>query len=103
MRRHQIGSVARDPSGWVYDFEVEAILEALCGRGDETTDGVFRLVAELDPDEQERARRRQIVYLARYGRQSMLQWDEVDVLDLIAFHNEVSTMVGEENSLHEDP
>ena len=64
---------------------------------------MFRLVAELDPDEQERARRRQIVYLARYGRQSMLQWDEVDVLDLIAFHNEVSTIVGEENSLNEDP
>lgn len=59
-------------------------------------------MVDLDPTEQEQMRRRQIVYLARYGRQSMLQWDDVDVLDLVALHDEVSKVVREENSLHNE-
>jgi hypothetical protein len=41
---------------------------------------------KYDANEVAKFRIKQIVQLARYGRQSMLQWDDVDLIDFLAYH-----------------
>jgi len=42
------------------------------------------------------------VWLARYGRQSMLQWDDVDVIEMYALAQELRDLMDEERVSPED-
>lgn len=59
----------------------------------------WNVFLDLDPEEMRRARLRQTIYLARYGRQSMVQWDDVRLVRFLELHAELSSFVGEENEL----
>jgi len=43
------------------------------------------------------ARRRQIVEFARYGRQSVFEWDDVDVNEFHAYHMTLIELLNEEH------
>jgi len=52
---------------------------------------------EIDPEESRERRIHQIVYLARYGRQSMLQWDDVPTSLLDELFEGLSDIIKGEN------
>lgn len=55
---------------------------------------------EVDPEEQEQARREQIVYMARYAR-GPLTWDgwwDVDLEEFRDRYHDLSDMIGKENA-----
>jgi hypothetical protein len=54
-------------------------------------------MAKLELSDRKAARARQIAYLARYGHQSMLQWDATDVTDLESLFISVGDIVRAEN------
>ena len=54
---------------------------------------------EIDPDERLAQRRRQRMYLARYGRQDYYVWEDKDVQELDAAARTLSDILGEESSL----
>lgn len=54
------------------------------------------MFAELDPDQVDKAIRRRIIFLARYGRQSILQWEDVDYAEMRAWSDELKELLSEE-------
>lgn len=54
------------------------------------------LLGAMDLDGRERARIRRHVFLARYGKQSVLQWADVDSRVVRAYAAELATMLKEE-------
>jgi hypothetical protein len=50
-----------------------------------------------DPLATLQARRRQIVEFARYGRQSVFEWDDVDVNEFHAYHMTLIELLNEEH------
>ena len=50
----------------------------------------------LDPRELEEHRRKQIITLARYGRQPIGQWDQVPVTELQAWYRSLAELMSEE-------
>lgn len=67
--------------------------------GSSTLDTFFALTLEdvLKPAELERERIRRHVFLARYGRQSMLQWADVDAREVRRYARALSEFLREEN------
>ena len=58
-----------------------------------------RILEEImDPEQMERNRIRRHVYLARYGRQSMTQWGDVDSRVVRRYMEALSAFIGEENA-----
>lgn len=53
---------------------------------------------EVDPVEQEEFRRHQLAYLARYGRQSLLGWENVAVGELDELYRSIGAIVEAENA-----
>lgn len=63
------------------DAERRPALRALAGlTGDRSIDALFPAMLDLvlDPLERERLRLRRHMFLARFGRQSLLQWEHVE-------------------------
>jgi len=52
----------------------------------------------MDVTEMERQRVRRHVFLARYGRQSMLQWEDVDARTVRQYAQALSDFLDEENA-----
>jgi hypothetical protein len=52
-----------------------------------------------DPLEIQKHRARQLMYLGRHARQSVLQWDETDLEEIDQWVETLSEMVGEENAV----
>lgn len=71
--------------------------------GVRTLDAFFevKLTQILVPAELERDRIRRHVFLARYGRQSMLQWDDVDGRVVRRYARALEAFLNEENALVE--
>lgn len=65
------------------DDDYEALEEALnvlwFRTGSSTSDIIWPYLIQWDPVAVDRNREMQIAFLARHGRQSMLQWDDIDV------------------------
>lgn len=57
----------------------------------------YTLSQVLDPEELDRLRLRRHVFLARYGRQSMLQWGDVDGREVRAYAKALADFLKEEN------
>lgn len=57
----------------------------------------YTLSQVLDPEELDRLRLRRHVFLARYGRQSMLQWRDVDGREVRAYAQALADFLKEEN------
>jgi hypothetical protein len=55
------------------------------------------LAQVMDPAELERNRIRRHIYLARYGRQSMLQWRDIDGREVRRYVEVLSEFLREEN------
>ena len=55
------------------------------------------LTQVLDPAENERQRLRRHIFLARYGRQSMLQWGEVEGREVRRYADALAEFLREEN------
>jgi hypothetical protein len=72
----------RDPAETQDPDELEEWLAVVSVYTGHVTDAYWRLVVEIDIAEKEKWRRRQKMFLARYGRQSLLQWDDVEVAEL---------------------
>lgn len=62
-------------------------------------DACWHATVSIDPGGVLKTRARQKAYLARYGRQSLLQWEDREVAELVSSYVAVSELVGEENSL----
>lgn len=60
-------------------------------------DAFWHVTVEFDPVEMLRHRAKQKIYLARYGRQSVLQWGDVDVTELTEYFEVLSELISEEN------
>lgn len=56
--------------------------------------------AGFDPEEQERHRNRQVVYLARYGRGPLTDdaWWDVDLEEFKSRYQDLAEMISEENA-----
>lgn len=50
-----------------------------------------------DPAASLQTRRRQIVEMARYGRQSLFQWDDLDVVEFHEWHHTLVELLNEEH------
>jgi len=57
----------------------------------------YTLSQVLEPDEMARLRLRRHVFLARYGRQSMLQWRDIDGREVRAYAEALADFLKEEN------
>lgn len=57
----------------------------------------YTLSQVMDPEEMRRLRLRRHVFLARYGRQSMLQWVDVDGREVRAYAHALAEFLREEN------
>ena len=60
-------------------------------------DAYWHHLVEIDVAEREKSRYRVKVFLARYGRQNMLQWDDVEVAEIRRYADELAEMLTEEN------
>lgn len=56
------------------------------------------LVSQVDPAELLRVRMRQKMELGRYGRQCVLQWDDVPLLEFQRYHKALIEVVNAENA-----
>lgn len=69
-------------------------------------DAVFQHVVPFpDVDELLAMRRKQVAFLARYGRQSMLQWGDVETRTINECVEDIADLLREENALvnkHDD-
>ena len=100
LRRH-------DGRGWVDHpwetpdpDEVEESLRKLnIGATGSWFDCSWHLLIEIDPDVQLRFRAKQKAYLARYGRQSMLQWENEPVTKLNRATRAIGDLVREEGAM----
>jgi hypothetical protein len=79
--------------------EVEASLKLLVVRTGAFYDAWWHLSVDIDPREMLRLRAKQKIYLARYGRQSVLQWADVDVRELQQYFELLAELVRDENAL----
>lgn len=61
-------------------------------------DACWDLLFRLDPDELLRARVTQKVYLARYARQSVFDWEHRDVRELQEYFTEMVKFIQRENA-----
>ena len=59
-------------------------------------DVTWPLFLGYDPRERERTRKRQRVALGRYGRQSVLQWDGVELQEFLEYYDELCNLLSEE-------
>lgn len=55
------------------------------------------LLAQIDPAEVLRWRTRQKMELGRYGRQSVLQWDDVPLVEFLRYHSALIRVLEDEN------
>lgn len=55
--------------------------------------------ALIDPDEVLKSRTMQKVYLARYARQSLFEWEDREVSELQTFFEALSEILKQENGL----
>jgi hypothetical protein len=64
-------------------------------------DAVWHLTLDVDPDLQERTRRKQILELARYGRLGggLHDWDDEPVVELRAWWDALKELMDKEDSL----
>ena len=65
------------------------------------TRSVKYILAEIDPVVVLKLRTKQKIELARYGRQSVLQWDNVLLSEFLAYHRALVEVVNEENGRSE--
>ena len=60
---------------------------------------MWHLHVPIDPVEWLRWRAKQKVYLARYGRQSILQWGDVDVTEMAEYYELLVEIIRDENTV----
>lgn len=92
MRRHPLESF-RDPR------ELELLLDDVWGYRSSAAQDAIAIGAGLDVDELESYSAWRKVYLARYGRQSMLQWDNVLVTEIQLLLKELMELIRREHGL----
>lgn len=56
------------------------------------------LMLAFDPVKRLRARRRQKMALGRYGRQSVLQWDDVELDEFLGLYEDLVEIIRVENA-----
>ncbi len=79
-------------------FELEDLLQALnVGTTRTYYDAFWHLDIEIDAAEWLRFRAKQKVYLARYARQSLIQWDDVDVEEMQQYYDLLVEIIKGEN------
>jgi hypothetical protein len=96
--------------GWgnPYPPEVHDALVALTpntergGRQVRVDELAFYLFAPLDLAEQAESRRASLVYIGRYGKQPWGSLTDLPVTEVLRWHNQISTLVEEENE-HSKP
>jgi hypothetical protein len=62
-------------------------------------DVMWRLVVEVDLDELRRTRALQKMALARYARQSLLQWAEVEVTEIAGWYSTLKEVLDNEGAV----
>lgn len=96
----------RQKGGWLVDdwdnLDPDIVfrsLEILTVHTETYADSLWRLVLSWDPEELLEARDSQIMALARYGRQSVLQWGDVDVQDIRKWYERLRKLLERENAM----
>lgn len=101
MRRCANGGLSHDENNETTDPDVVRDLLGRLARltGHPTLDVFFGLSLEsiLIPEEMERLRLRRHIFLARYGRQSVLQWRDIDGREVRAYAEALANFLREEN------
>lgn len=67
--------------------------------GSSIVDTVYPFILPLDAEKMEDEWWKRRAYLARYGRQSMLQWDDVETIEVRRYAKAISDLIGEESTL----
>ncbi len=99
LRLHRLALTRRDGEARDPDI-IEARLAALTVHtGSPATDRHIGDFTQWDPWDREEMRVLQVMYLARYGRQPVLQWGELDVEELVAYFNALGDIVKREGSM----
>ncbi len=74
-------------------------------RHGEIVGALWPFLFNLDPNELLIDSEKMIIQLARYGRQSVLQWDDVEVGQIRRWHARLKELIDSENAVtkeHED-
>jgi hypothetical protein len=79
--------------------EVRRKVEDLFGVTGRKADALFTWVHSQDPKELLKHNRWRKLYLARYARQSVLQWDDVPVAEIEAYVREIGDLLKRESEL----
>lgn len=85
---------ARDP-----DIVEARLAELTVHTGSPATDRHIPDFFQWDPWDREEMRRKQLMYLGRYGRQSVAQWGDVDVEEICAYFDALGSIVGQEGKM----
>lgn len=93
-----------DGRGWVthawesVDPDVlAASLNILHFHSGTAVDAYWHHLVTFDVVQYEKSRFRMKMFLARYGRQNVLQWDDVEVLEIRRYAEALSELLSEEN------
>lgn len=80
--------------------EVEDVLNrTFVGKTDTLEAVLWQHLLIVDPEELRTHRERQKMNLARYGRQSLLQWENVEVLEIDRWHDRLKELIETENAI----
>lgn len=96
----------RQNSGWVDEpgetpdpDVVDDSLKLLTHWEGDISDVMWRLVYNLDPFELREMREMQKMALARYAKQSLLQWDDVEVFEIASAYERLSKLFNNEGAV----
>lgn len=69
---------------------------------DTATDACWVYLLEIDGEERLKLRRRQKMFLARYARQSLFEWEDRDVNELKLYVDELKALLEDEGGPRDD-
>lgn len=78
---------------------MDDVLAILTQRTGGAVDAFWHLVYPLDGQEILTIREKQKMQLARYGKQSLLQWDDVEISEIRKWHERLVELVKTENAM----
>lgn len=76
---------------------MDDVLAILTQRTGGAVDAFWHLIYPLDGQEILTIREKQKMQLARYGKQSLLQWDDVEISEIRKWHERLAELVKSEN------
>jgi hypothetical protein len=94
----------RQESGWLTDDwdnidpdVVHHSLKILSFHSESSVDAIWHMLIQWDPEDLLEARARQKMALARYARQDLHKWDDVEVREIRGWYNRLVELMNQES------